>query len=66
MSEQVLKSHLKSSIKSRSSSAGSTLVESSNWKVFYTQQGHCDRHNASHTPRARMVCSAFHSIKAVV
>ena len=29
----------KSSIKSRSSSAGSTLVESSNWKVFYTQQG---------------------------
>ena len=34
----------------RSSSAGSTLVESSNCKDFYTQQGHCDRYNACHTP----------------
>jgi len=42
----------------RSSSAGSTLVHS-NYKVFNTQQGHCDRHNAWHSARARMVCSAF-------
>jgi len=50
----------------RSSSADSALVEGSNRKVFYTQQGHCDRHNACHTPRARMMCSASHSIKAVI
>ena len=35
-------------------------------KVFYIQQGHCDRHKDCHTPGARMVCSAFHSIKVVV
>jgi len=40
-----------------SSSAASTLVESRNCKVFCTQQGHCDGHNACHTLRARMVCS---------
>jgi len=34
---------------------------------LYAQQGHyCDIHNVCHTPRARMVCSAFHPIKAVV
>ena len=27
---------------------------SSNYKVFYTRQGHCDRHNVCHTPGARM------------
>jgi len=32
---------------------------------LYTQQWHCDDHNACHTPGARMVCSALHSIKAV-
>ena len=42
-------------------------VESGNGKVFHfhTQQGHCDRHNACHTPGVRMACNAFHSIKAV-
>jgi len=34
-------------------------------KVFYTQRG-CDWHNICHAPGARIVCSAFHSIKAVV
>ena len=47
----------------RSSSADSALEEGSN---FYTQQGHYDRHNACHTPRARMMCSASHSIKSVI
>jgi len=47
-----------------SSSAGSTLVESSNCEVFNTQQG-IMIDNACHTPRVRMVCSAFHSIKVV-
>ena len=36
-----------------------------NLKVFYTQRG-CDWHNICHAPGARIVCSAFHSIKAVV
>ena len=49
-----------------SSSASHALVENSNCKVFYTQQGHCDWHNVCHTPGARMVSSAFHSTKAVV
>ena len=42
------------------------LVENSNYKVYCIQQGYYDRHYASHTPRARMVYSAFHSIKAIV
>jgi len=35
---------------SRSSLIGTALVQYSNCKVFYTQQGHCYRHNACHTP----------------
>ena len=38
------------------------LVESSNYKVYCIQKGI----DASHTPGARMVCSAFYSIKAIV
>jgi len=49
-----------------SSSAGPALVEIATARSFYTQQGHFDWHNACHTPGARMVCSAFHSTKAVV
>jgi len=47
---------------SGSPSVGSALVESSNYKIFYTQLGHCGRHNVFHIFRARIVCSAFHSI----
>ena len=47
-----------------SSSTGSTLVK---WQLQgLVQEGHFDRHNAYHTPKARMVCSAFHSIKVVI
>jgi len=48
-----------------SSFADPALVENSNCKVFNTQQGHYDQHNACHAPGTRMVYSAFHSIKAV-
>ena len=51
------------------SSAGSALVESSNCKVFCTQQRHCDRHIVCHIPgagHAEWKCSSFHSIKVVV
>jgi len=34
------------------SSAGSALVESSNCKIFCSQQGHCDRHIVCHIPGA--------------
>ena len=61
-----LVSNIMCSYSGRSSSAGSGLVESSNCKVFHSQQGLCDGYNACHTPRAMMVCSAFHSIQAVV
>ena len=47
------------------SSAGSALVKGSNCKVFYTQQSIVTDKIVCHTPGARMVCSAFHTIKAV-
>jgi len=43
------------------SSAGSALVESSNCKVFCTQQGHCDRHIVCHIPETGQNGSAVHS-----
>ena len=43
------------------SSAGSTLVESSNCKVICTQQRHCDRHIVCHIPGAGQNGSAVHS-----
>ena len=51
------------------SSAGFALVESSNCKVFCTQQRHCDRHIVCHIPGASQNGDAVHStpsIKAVV
>jgi len=31
----------------------------SNCKIFYTQQGHCDRHSACHAPGAKMALAWF-------
>ena len=42
------------------SSAGFALVESSNCKVFCTQQRHCDRHIVCHIPGASQNGSAVH------
>jgi len=43
------------------SSAGSALVESSNCKIFCSQQGHCDRYIVCHIPGAGQNGSAVHS-----
>jgi len=42
------------------------MVESIKYKVVYTQGGIVTDYNACHAPEARIVCSAFHSIKAIV
>jgi len=43
------------------SSASSAPVESSNCKVFCSQQGHCDRYIVCHIPGAGQNGSAVHS-----
>jgi len=48
------------------SSAGSALVESSNCKVFCTQQRHCDRHIVCHIPGAGQNGSAVHSTHKIL
>ena len=43
------------------SSPGSALVESSNCKIFCSQQGHCDRYIVCHIPGASQNGSTVHS-----